>query len=140
MSSSLAVRFGELDPYGHVNHTVYLTYLEVARVEHLERCGVSLLDLSERTGIQLVVTEVAARFLAPAVAGDRLEITCTLAERRRVSARFQQEILRDGDRLVRAQVRTATIDRRGRPCAMPEELVAALVVGADEDGGSVPNR
>ncbi len=135
MSTSLAVRFHELDPYGHVNHTVYLTYLEVARVEHLERGGISLLSLAERTGVQLVVTEVAARFLAPAVSGDRLEVTCTLVERRRASARFHQEVLRDGDELVRAEVRTATVDRRGRPCAMPEQLVAALVEGFDEDGG-----
>ncbi len=126
MSTSLAVRFHELDPYGHVNHTVYLTYLEVARVEHLESRGISLLSLAEETGVQLVVTEVGARFHAPALSGDRLEVTCDLVERRRASARFHQEVLRDGQQLVRADIRTATVDRRGRPCAMPEELVAAL--------------
>ncbi len=138
MTTSLAVRFHELDPYGHVNHTVYLTYLEVARVDHLERRGISLLSLAERTGVQLVVTEVAARFLAPALSGDRLEVTCALVERRRASARFHQEVLRDGDQLVRAEVRTATVDRRGRPCQMPEQLAAALTGGAD-DGGAVPS-
>ncbi|MEX2551029.1 MAG: thioesterase family protein [Nitriliruptoraceae bacterium] len=134
MSTSLAVRFHELDPYGHVNHAVYLTYLEVARVERLERRGISLLGLAERTGVQLVVAEVTARYLAPAVAGDRLEVTCLLAERRRASARFHQEIRRNGDLLLEAAVRTATLDRHGRPCAMPGELVAALVVDTDGDG------
>ena len=131
MSTTLAVRFHELDPYGHVNHVVYLTYLEVARVEHLEGRGISLLDLSARTGTQLVVTELTARYLAPAVAGDRLEVTCTLTELRRASARFHQEIRRDGDALLQAEVRTATLDRDGRPRAMPRSLAAALSLATD---------
>ena len=35
--TTIAVRFSELDPYGHVNHAVYLTYFEQARCE-ANRC------------------------------------------------------------------------------------------------------
>ena len=35
----LQVRWSELDPYGHVNHAVYLTYLEHARIAALESIG-----------------------------------------------------------------------------------------------------
>jgi acyl-CoA thioester hydrolase len=126
MPTTLRVRFHELDPYGHVNHAVYLTYLEVARIDHLAARGIDLLELAGRTGAQLVVAGIEVDYLAPAGAGDELAVTCRLHERRRVSARFTQEIHRDGEVLVRARVRTATIDASGRPAALPAELLAAL--------------
>ena len=126
MPTTLRVRFHELDPYGHVNHAVYLTYLEVARIDHLAARGVELLELEGRTGAQLVVVGIEVDYLAPAGAGDELTVTCALHERRRASARFVQEVHRGTTVLVRARVRTATIDAMGRPMALPEELVGAL--------------
>jgi YbgC/YbaW family acyl-CoA thioester hydrolase len=55
MSTRLRVRFHELDPCGHVNHAVYLSYLEAARIDHLASRGVELLALAAETGTQLVV-------------------------------------------------------------------------------------
>ncbi len=126
MPTTLRVRFHELDPYGHVNHAVYLSYLEVARIDHLAARGIDLLELTARTGAQLVVVGIEVDYLAPAAARDELTVTCRLHERRRASARFDQEIRRDATVLVRARVRTATIDPAGRPMALPAELLAAL--------------
>ena len=39
---NIRVRFGELDPYNHVNHAVYISYFEAARVELLMEAGYSL--------------------------------------------------------------------------------------------------
>ena len=33
---SLKVRFGELDPYNHVNHSVYVGWFEAGRCEAME--------------------------------------------------------------------------------------------------------
>jgi len=131
MTTEVAVRFNELDPYGHVNHTVYLTYLEVARVELLAAHGVELTELAARTGAQLVVVGVEVDYLGAAVAGDRLTVTCEVAERRRATVRFRQTVRR-GDRvLVRARVRAAVLGPDGRPRAIPDALQAALApVGA----------
>ncbi|TVP70885.1 MAG: acyl-CoA thioesterase [Nitriliruptor sp.] len=126
MPTTLRVRSHELDPYGHVNHAVYLTYLEVARIDHLAVRGIDLLELAGRTGAQLVVAGIEVDELAAAVAGDELTVTCTLQERRRAPARFVQEIHREATVLVRARVRTAMIDPAGRPVALPEELVTAM--------------
>ena len=126
MPTTLRVRFHELDAYGHVNHAVYLSYLEVARIDHLAARGIDLLELTARTGAQLVVVGIEVDYLAPAAARDELTVTCRLHERRRASARFDQEIRRGGTVLVRARVRTATIDPAGRPMALPTELLAAL--------------
>ena len=138
MPTAVDVRFNELDPYGHVNHTVYLTYLEVARVDLLAAHGVELIDLATRTGAQLVVVGVEVDYLAPAVAGDRLTVTCEVAERRRASVRFHQTVRRGDRELVRARVRAAVLDADGRPRALPEALLAALEpVGGGVAGGTV---
>ena len=34
--TTIRVRFYELDPYNHVNHSVYVSYFESARVEFVE--------------------------------------------------------------------------------------------------------
>jgi acyl-CoA thioester hydrolase len=129
MASSLTVRFHELDPYGHVNHAVYLTYLEQARVEHLAAAGLDLLELLEREGWQLVVVAVEIRYVAAAGVGDRLTVTCELAERRRASAVLAQEVRRGTQVLARARVRLATVDVAGHAIALPTAVVAALERG-----------
>ncbi|MFU8841626.1 MAG: acyl-CoA thioesterase [Nitriliruptoraceae bacterium] len=129
MATSLTVRFHELDPYGHVNHAVYLTYLEQARVEHLAAAGLDLLELADRYGWQLVVVSVEARYLAAAGVGDVLTVTCRLAERRRASAVLAQEVRRGAAVLVRARVRVATVDAEGRAIALPGVVIDALAAG-----------
>lgn len=126
MATAVDVRFHELDPYGHVNHTVYLIYLEVARVELLAAHGVELTELAARTGAQLVVVGIEVDYLAPALAGDQLSVTCEVVEQRRASVRFRQAVVRGDRELVRARVRTAVLDAQGRPRALPDELRRAL--------------
>ncbi|MGX5218870.1 acyl-CoA thioesterase [Pseudomonas segetis] len=40
--ASIPVRWGDMDSYGHVNNTLYLQYLEEARVAWFECAGISL--------------------------------------------------------------------------------------------------
>jgi acyl-CoA thioester hydrolase len=119
------VRFYELDPYGHVNHGVYLNYFEVARVELLERIGYGLPRLIE-LGYHIVVVEAHVRFLAPARGGDRLTIVSEIADRKRVSSTWRQRALRDEELLATNEVRAAITDLDGRPCPPPPGMAAAL--------------
>jgi acyl-CoA thioester hydrolase len=41
-STTIAIRWGDMDAYGHVNNTVYFRYMESARVELLEYLGCGL--------------------------------------------------------------------------------------------------
>ncbi len=131
--STLAVRFNEIDPYGHVNHSVYVTYLEVGRTEALAHCGVSLEHMAER-GIQMVVTTLEVRFRSPARGGETVIVETELGEMRRASGVWNQRILRiddgpDGNtetELVTASVTAAVTDRTGRPIRPPDWLFPAL--------------
>lgn len=123
--TTIRVRFHELDPYGHVNHAVYLSYFEQARVELLDEIGFGLTRLREM-GFNLVVIDVHIRFLAPAYSGDTLVISSTVTDLRPASSRWAQVMRRDDDVIATNDVRAAITDFDGRPTRAPGELMAAL--------------
>jgi len=57
----LAVSWGEMDAYGHVNNAVFMRYFENARVNYLTRCGWD--EVEERLGAKLVVRRLDTGFL-----------------------------------------------------------------------------
>lgn len=125
MEHTLRVRFHELDPYGHVNHGVYLNWFETARIEALEALGFGLGRL-QGEGVHLVVTEAALRFLRPAVAGDEVVVESEIRDLRRATCWWHQRVVRGGEVLAEVDVRSGTVDPAGRPVAAPADLVAAL--------------
>ncbi len=123
--TDLAVRFNEIDPYGHVNHSVYVTYFEVGRTDALAACGVPLEVMAER-GYQMVVTHIDVRFRRPAEAGQTLTVETEIGELRRASGTWNQRIRRGDDVLVTAEVTAAVTDSTGKPTKPPEWLFPAL--------------
>jgi len=122
---TIPVRFNELDPYGHVNHSVYLTYFEHARVQLLDHVGFGLPRLAE-LGYHIVVVEVHVRFRAPAVTGDVLEVVTDVTELRRASSRWHQRILRDDEVLATNDLLAAITRTDGRPTAPPAGFAEVL--------------
>lgn len=123
--TELKVRFYELDPYDHVNHTSYFAYFETARIEALDAIGWGLHRLKEM-GIQLVVVEISARFEVPARAGDVLTVETQAVEVKRASSVWRQTMRRDRETVSVATVRAAAVGVDGRPCRIPEGMAAAL--------------
>lgn len=123
--ATIRVRFYELDPYEHVNHSVYIQYFEAARAQWLTEIGFPL-DRLKRDGIQIVVTEIHTRYLGSAGPSDELTVETELAELRRVSMTFTQRICRGDEALVEQTISAATITTAGRPTRVPADLVAAL--------------
>jgi acyl-CoA thioester hydrolase len=123
--TELSVRFYELDPYEHVNHSVYIQYFEAARAEWLTAIGYPL-DRLKMDGTQIVVTELHTRYLGSAGPGDRLTIESKLVETRRASMTFEQVIQRGDELLVTQTISAATVSASGRPKRIPEALLVAL--------------
>lgn len=121
-TSSVKVRFYELDPYDHVNHTNYFSYFETGRIEYLTAMGWGLDVLKER-GWQFVVVEINARFLAAARYGEELTIHTWVEEAGRVKSTWRQTMLRGEEEVARITVTAAFTDLSGRPRRLPDEFV-----------------
>lgn len=124
-TTQVKVRFYELDPYNHVNHTNYLAYFEAARVEYLEDLGFGLGVMKDQ-GWQIVVVELTARFHAAAGLNDVLTIETGVGEVGRVRSRWHQEMTRDGDPIASLDVSAAFTNLEGRPRRVPEGFLSAL--------------
>lgn len=130
--TAIKVRFNELDPYNHVNHSVYVTYFETARTEALADVGLALEDM-QSDGHQIVVTDLQVRYRLPAGASEELTVETWVDEIRGASSIWRQRIVRADaagaeEELVTAQVRGGFTDITGRPKRLPAEVAAKLAL------------
>ncbi|MEM9609836.1 MAG: thioesterase family protein [Actinomycetota bacterium] len=115
---SLRPRFAEMDPYGHVNHAVYLAWFEEARVRALEDAGLGLHVLAEE-GFQIVITDVRLRYRRPVEAADHVVVESRVASTGRASAIWAQRVTVDGAVCVDGELKGGITDRTGRPSRPP---------------------
>ena len=111
----------ELDSFGHVNHAVYIQYLEHARWEMLRSEGVTL-ETFKNWSRWPVIAGIQASYLKPVFLGDELQIRTRMTARSRVSFTFEQEIWRASEKVFQAQVTGVMVNEQGRPAAIPEEM------------------
>lgn len=123
--SEIKVRFYELDPYNHVNHTNYLAYFETARIEYLDQLGFGLGVMKDQ-GHQLVVVELEAKFLAAAGLNDVLVVTTEVEEVGRVTSTWRQEMTREGEPIARLSVKAAFTDLEGHPRRIPADFASVV--------------
>jgi acyl-CoA thioester hydrolase len=74
-STTIELRFSDLDAYGHVNSAVYFTYLETARVKLF---GDFFREASEQ-GIFTVVARAECDFKVPILLYDQVVVTVWVA-------------------------------------------------------------
>ncbi len=68
----IEVRYGDLDPQGHVNNAKYLTYMEQARIHYIQRLGLwnggSFLDVG------IILADFHITFHAAATFGQAVRV------------------------------------------------------------------
>jgi len=93
------VRFRDLDPMGHVNNAVFLTYLEQARVAFFSEMGAA-------TGLEemnMIVARVEIDFRAPVRLGQEVEISVRASRFGTKSFDLDYELRVDGERVAEAK-------------------------------------
>lgn len=73
------VRYGDLDPQGHVNNAKYLTYFEQARVYHFMKMGLFSKDQSFME-IGVIVADIHIAYHAPTHYGDVIKVGSRIAK------------------------------------------------------------
>ena len=72
----LGVRYGDLDPYGHVNNAVYLEFFEEVRIAYwralADLAGFTELESGDVPGARYVIAETTVRFKAPVFLSDTI--------------------------------------------------------------------
>jgi acyl-CoA thioester hydrolase len=113
-----AVRFRDLDPMGHVNNAVFLTYIESARAAFLQHLGAvqTLEDLA------IIVARIEIDFRAPVRFGDEVEVSVRVSRFGEKSFDLEHELRVAGNLVAEAKTVLVTYDyERREPVAIPDE-------------------
>ena len=100
--------------FGRVFYSRYLQYIERARTEFIhEKIGLTLTQLMNQHDTMFVVRTCNIKYLKSANFEDNLSIKTKVQKKTNVRLNLLQEVKRDGEVLVSAEVELAVVDRSG---------------------------
>jgi acyl-CoA thioester hydrolase len=118
----LEVRFRDCDPMGHVNHSVYFTYLEQTRFAHWRALGGR--PSGEEAIPSVIIAHAECDYKRAALQGEVLEVRLRLGSMGRSSFQYEYEIVDEQQRTI-ATAKTVQVMydyRAGRPIPIPDEI------------------
>lgn len=122
------VRYGDLDPQGHLNNAKYLTYFEQARIKYfvdlgLFQPGQSFLDIG------VIMAEALITFHAPVKYGAKVNVGVYVSKLGKKSITVEQKILdaQSGEMLASGRVILVAFDyHKNKSILIPNEMREAI--------------
>lgn len=119
----IEVRYGDLDPQGHVNNAKHLTYFEQARIHYMIELGLFTKDQSFMQ-IGVIVADVHITYLEPIYFGQDIKVGVHAAKLGSKSMTWEQNIVDadTGRELARGEVIIVTYDYKDeKTIPVPQE-------------------
>lgn len=120
----IQVRFNDLDPYGHVNNTNYLDFMEYART-----CSFGgMVAEGLKTGVWYIVASIGISYKRPILFGEDVYVKVWVSEAK--GARFTiKYIMHDGRGKTYAtaeSIHAALNSKLGAPIRVTPEIIAMV--------------
>lgn len=123
----IEVRYGDLDPQGHVNNASYLTYFEQARIAYIAHLGLwssgSFIDFG------IILADAHLNFRKPVVFGQAVRVGVRVAHLGAKSLRMEYSLQdsANGAELANCSTILVTFDyRSGNTTPIPENWRSAI--------------
>ena len=99
------VRYGDLDPQGHVNNAKHLTYFEQARIAYMVELGLFTKDQSFME-IGIILADVHITYLVPVYFGEQIKVGVHISKLGSKSMMWMQNIVdaKTGKELAKGEV------------------------------------
>ena len=117
------VRYGDLDPQGHVNNANHLTYFEQARVQYMIELGLFSKDQSFMK-IGVILADVHITYFEPIYFGQNIKVGVRASRFGTKSMMWDQNIVEveTGKEFARGEVVIVTYDyKEGKTISIPQE-------------------
>ena len=117
----------ELDPYGHLNNSVFVNWFEHGRLCYLRDRGMTYTSIPETFGVRIVVVRQDVTYKAEVQLGDQLDLTTRIARFGNTSFTFEHELSfagggRPARNAGRGDVTMVCTGADGRPVPVPADL------------------
>jgi acyl-CoA thioester hydrolase len=119
----IEVRYGDLDPQGHVNNAKHLTYFEQARVAYMIELGLFTKDQSFME-IGVILADLHITYFDPIYFGQNIRVGVHAAKFGNKSMTWEQNIVDadTGKELAKGEVVIVTYDyKEGKTISIPQE-------------------
>ncbi len=119
----IEVRYGDLDPQGHVNNAKYLTYFEQGRIAYMIELGLFTKDQSFME-IGVILADVHITYLEPVYFGQKIKVGVHAAKLGNKSMTWEQNVVdaENGKVLAKGEVVMVTYDYRAeKTISIPHE-------------------
>ncbi len=131
-NTKIKVRYAETDQMGVVHHGNYAQYLEVSRIEWLEKLGVSYKTM-EAEGVMLPIVTMDLKFKKSAYFDDILQVKTVLRKIPTARIVFDYEIYNQNQELLTTATTTLVFLNAvtKRPMACPGDLLEKIKLAAE---------
>jgi acyl-CoA thioester hydrolase len=119
----IEVRYGDLDPQGHVNNAKYLTYFEQARLAYWIQLGLFSKDQSFME-IGIILADIHITYLEPIYYGQNIKVGVHVSKLGNKSMTWEQNVVDadTGKELARGDVIVVAYDYRAeKTMSIPQE-------------------
>lgn len=119
----IEVRYGDLDPQGHVNNAKFLTYFEQARLAYWVQLGLFSKDQSFME-LGIILADVHITYLEPVYYGQNIKVGVHVAKLGNKSMTWQQNIVDadTGRELAKGEVIVVAYDyKQEKTISVPHE-------------------
>lgn len=126
--TTMPIRWGDMDAYGHVNNTVYFRYMEQARVEWIEDMKVQV----RPGGDGPVIINASCTFLIPMSYPGTVEVRTYVGAIGRSSCETIVEMRIVGDERIFAEGAAKVVwmnTQTGKSVPLPDHVRAVLEAG-----------
>jgi acyl-CoA thioester hydrolase len=121
--TTMPIRWGDMDAYGHVNNTVYFRYMEQARVEWIETLAVPV----RPGGDGPVIINAACTFLKPMNYPGTVEVRTYVDRPGRSSVQSHVNMLIDGELYAEGAAKIVWMNTQsGKSVPIPDHVRAVL--------------
>ena len=122
VETTFHVRYAETDQMRVAHHVAYIVWFEEGRSAWMRAMGGDYADF-EAEGFYLVVSEVQARYLAPALYGRRVTVRTWVDELHSRIVKFGYEVIdvESGQTLVTGYTRHICTDHQGQVTRIPKK-------------------
>jgi acyl-CoA thioester hydrolase len=117
------VRYGDLDPQGHVNNAKHLTFFEQARIQYMIELGLFTKDQSFMK-IGVILADVHITYFEPVYFGQNIKVGVHAAKLGMKSMTWEQNIVdaETGKELAKGEVVIVTYDyKEGKTIPIPQK-------------------
>lgn len=119
----IEVRYGDLDPQGHVNNARYLTYFEQARIAYWIKLGLFTKDQSFME-LGVILADAHITYLAPIYYGQNIKVGVHVSKLGNKSMTWEQNVVYadTGKELAKGEVIMVAYDYRAeKTMSIPQE-------------------